>query len=268
MRKQLLLLWLPAMALASCGANHHGPIRASGNIETVQVNVSAKAGGQIERILVDEGSAVAPGDTLAVIDHATLALQLRQAQAGVELARAQLDNDRKDSRRSETLLSTGSATVKQRDDAEARYKVSRARYDQAAATADLIRKQISDCFVTSPVRGSVTTKAFEAGETAVPGAPLVTVSRLERVDLMIYVTEPELARVRLGQAARVTIDADNGKAYTGTVVYISPLAEFTPKNVQTKEDRVKQVFGVKISIDNSSRELKPGMPADAELSAQ
>jgi HlyD family secretion protein len=82
---------------------------------------------------------------------------------------------------------------------------------------------------------------------------------------MIYVTEVELARVKLGSRAEVAIDGAPGRIFTGTIAYISPEAEFTPKNVQTREDRVKLVFGVKIEIDNRDGLLKPGLPADAVL---
>lgn len=265
MRSIPITVSLLCLGLASCAGRNNGPIRASGTIEAVAVNVAAKTGGQILSFRVEQGSAVKPGDTVAVIDHAVLELQLRQALAGVTLASIQLDNDHRDRRRTETLLASGSATQKQRDDAVARFKGSQARHEQAQATADLIRKAITDCYVTSPAKGVVTTKAFEAGEMAAPGAALLTVSKLDRVDLVIYVTERELARVKPNQRADVSIDAFRDKTYPGTVVFISPEAEFTPKNVQTREDRVKQVFAVKIEIDNRDLELKPGLPADAVI---
>lgn len=265
MRNPTSIIALLGLCLASCGGRDNGAIRASGTIEAVSVDVAARTGGQILRYAVDEGSEVRAGDPLAEIDHATLDLQLRQARAGVDLARIQLDNDRADSRRIETLFASGSATAKQRDDALARDRASQARLDQAQAAADLVRKQIADCHVASPAAGTVTTRAFEPGETVGPGATLATVTRLDRVELVIYVTALELPRVRLGQEAEVSVDAFRGRTFRGAVVHISPQAEFTPKNVQTREDRVKQVFGVKIAIDNPGRELKPGLPADAVI---
>ncbi len=265
MRNHTPIIALLCLGLASCGGRDSGPIRASGTIEAVSVDVAAKTGGQIVRYAVEEGSEVRAGDPLAEIDHATLDLQLRQAGAGVELARAQLDNDRADSRRAETLFASGSATAKQRDDALARLRASQARFNQARAAADLVRKQIADCRVASPTAGTVTTRAYEPGETVGPGATLATVTRLDRMELVIYVTALELARVKLGQQAAVSVDAFRDRTFPGTVVRISPQAEFTPKNVQTREDRVKQVFGVKIAVDNPGRELKPGLPADAVI---
>lgn len=111
----------------------------------------------------------------------------------------------------------------------------------------------------------MTHKAVEAGELVTPGATVVTLVDLDSVHVMIYVTEKELGRVRLGDAAEVKIDAFPDKAFAGKVTYISPEAEFTPKNIQTKEDRVKLVFGVKVEIENREGLLKPGLPADAVI---
>jgi HlyD family secretion protein len=97
------------------------------------------------------------------------------------------------------------------------------------------------------------------------GTPVVTIADLENIWLKIYIPEPQLGRIKLGQAAEITTDSSRGKVYRGKVTYISSEAEFTPKNVQTQEERVKLVFAVKISLDNPNQELKPGMPADAKV---
>jgi HlyD family secretion protein len=111
----------------------------------------------------------------------------------------------------------------------------------------------------------VTRRPVEAGELVSPGTTVLTISELDRVHVMLFVTEKELGRVRLGGEADVTIDAAPGRVFKGRVTFISPEAEFTPKNIQTKEDRVKLVFGVKVEIPNPDGELKPGLPADAVI---
>ena len=311
----LCCLLLGALACARNGAKD--VISASGTIETIEVNVASKVAGQLEERAVDEGARVRAGDKLAVIDHASLDIQLRQAEAGVDLARAQLVLLRNgartediqqaeaalkqaqasltvaadDARRMRELVKTGSVTPKQKEDADARLTVAEAqrnaaaealkktrtlarpeeiqaaeaRLAQAQAAADLLKKTIADCTITAPVGGIVTHKALEAGELVTPGATIVTLSELDSVYVMIYVTEKELGRVRLGDAAEVKIDAFPDKAFSGRVTYISPEAEFTPKNIQTKEDRVKLVFGVKVEIENREGLLKPGLPADAVI---
>jgi len=116
-----------------------------------------------------------------------------------------------------------------------------------------------------PLRTNDALRAVEEGEMVQAGSAIVRVSVLENVRLVIYVREVELGKIRLGDEARVTIDAWPDKVFRGKVIFISPTAEFTPKNVQTKEERVKLSFAVKIEVENPGGELKPGMPADAVL---
>jgi HlyD family secretion protein len=318
MKTKILSVSFVLLAFLSCSGNGaKDVISASGTIEAIEVNVASKVAGELQERTVDEGARVRAGDKLAVIDHASLEIQLRQAQAGVDLAQAQLvllrNGARKediqqaeaalqqaeasftvaenDALRMRELVKTGSVTPKQKEDAEARLTVAQAqrsaatevlkktrtlarpeeiqaaeaRLAQAQAAVDLLKKTIADCTITAPVGGIVTHKAVEAGELVGQGATIVTISGLDSVYVMIYVTEQELGRVRLGDAADVKIDAFPEKVFSGKVTYISPEAEFTPKNVQTKEDRVKLVFGVKVEIENKEGLLKPGLPADATI---
>ena len=309
----LILIALSGLACSSKAAK--GVITASGTIEAIEVDVASKVTGQILELAVDEGARVKAGDLLATVDHATADIQLRQAEAGVRLADAQLallvkgsrsEDIRQaeaaleqaqatlkvasdDARRMRELVLSGSVTPKQREDADARLTVAEAqekavsetlskvrrlarpeeiqaaeaRSAQARAAADLLAKTIADCTITAPAGGIVTHKAVEAGELVTPGSTIVTLTELDSVYVMIYVTEMEMGRVRLGDGVEVRIDAFPNKVFPGKVTYISPEAEFTPKNVQTKEDRVKLVFGVKVEIENKDGFLKPGLPADA-----
>lgn len=309
-----------AVAFAACsGPKKIRGIAGSGTIEAREVAVASKVGGQILEIRAEEGSRVKKGDILILVDHEALDIQLRQAEAGVALAEAQLALLRKGARaedvrqgeealrqaeanlkvaaddagRMRELASRGSVTPKQKEDAEARFIVAQAqetsakeavsklrrlarpeeiaaaeaRLAQAVAAADLLRKTIADGTVVSPVDGIVTRRPVEAGELVSSGTTVLTVSELDQVHLMLFVTEKELGRVRLGEEADVTIDAAPGRVFKGRVTYISPEAEFTPKNIQTKEDRVKLVFGVKVEIPNPDGALKPGLPADAVIVA-
>jgi HlyD family secretion protein len=127
----------------------------------------------------------------------------------------------------------------------------------------LLKKQLVDAVVVAPVSGTITHTPVEQGELIGMGSIVATISRLERMNLMIYVSETELGKAKLGGMADVYIDTYPERAFPAKIVYISPIAEFTPKNVQTKEDRTKLVFGVKLEIDNKDGILKSGMPADA-----
>jgi membrane fusion protein YbhG len=305
------------MLLAGCGNSQKGIIEASGTLEAVEVDVSAKVGGQIDSLRVDEGSIVKPGDTLAVLDHSTQDIQLEQAVAGVALADAQyrllvngarpedLRQAQEELRqaassyqiakdnyeRMKGLYATNSITKQQLDDAESKNTITqaqlasaeqnlekmkhfarpedleaaKARLDQAKASADLLRKEISDAHILAPVSGTVTHKPVEVGELVSPGTIIVTISHVQSLNLVIYVNDTELGKVKLGGAANVVIDSYPNKTFPAKVIYISPIAEFTPKNVQTKEDRTKLVFGVKLEVDNRDGILKSGMPADAYL---
>lgn len=142
---------------------------------------------------------------------------------------------------------------------------AKANLKRNMVSVDLIRKNIEDCTIRSPVDGIVSKKFVESGEYVTPGAAVLKLSDLQKVDLYIYITETELGKIKLGQKADVTIDTYKDKVYNGEVIFISPEAEFTPKSIQTQEERTKLVFAVKISIPNNEFDLKSGMPADAKL---
>lgn len=142
---------------------------------------------------------------------------------------------------------------------------ARARVAQAQASLDLARTQLGYATLISPLAGVVMSKNIEPGEFVAPGTPVVTVGDLDHVWLRAYVNESDLGRVKLGQAVRVTTDTWPDRAYPGRVAFISEQAEFTPKSVQTPKERVKLVYRIKIDLDNPKHELKPGMPADAEI---
>lgn len=284
-----------------CSGNNENEISASGTIEATEVTISAKVGGEILRIPADEGAKVQPGDTLAVIDKADLEIQFEQARANAATAEAQykltvlgareeditqaeatLKNAEDDLNRTEGLFKEGSISQKQLDDIRTRYIIAKQTYDKlksglrpeeieaargkrdmALAQQKSIKKKIDDSYVTAPVAGVLTQKGIEKGEVVLPNASLFRISNLDKVYLMIYISEIELAKIKLGQNARVYIDGVPERAFPGKVIYTSSIAEFTPKNVQTRDDRTKLVFGVKIEIPNLEQILKPGMPADA-----
>lgn len=255
MRKELVaFLAATTLALLTCSnRGDPGLVRASGTIEATEVDVSAQVTGQVRELRVGEGSNVRQGDTLALLDHVPAEASVSQAQANMDLAQA-------DARRSDVLFRSGNATQQQKDGTDT-------RLTQAQAALVLARKILDNSYVISPLSGTVTNKVVEVGDLATPGGVIVAVSKLDTMNLVIYVSETELPRVKLGAEAEVRIDGSPQKAYPGTVTYISPTAEFTPKNIQTREDRVKLVFGVKIRIPNPDGSLKPGLPADATIKA-
>jgi membrane fusion protein YbhG len=218
-----------------------------------------------------------------------------QAAADAEVAAAQLEVDR-----FEALLASNSGSRKQRDDAVARRNVSRERsqgardrvvgaaealarvkagarreeIDAAAArvaAADaqikILEKAVTDATVTAPMAGIVTQVIGDQGEVVAPRMPLLVVTDLDHAWANVYVDEPVVPRLKLGQPATLFTDA-GGEGIAGTITFISPKAEFTPRNVQTAEDRSQLVYRLKVSVDNTSGALKSGMPVEAEIPFQ
>lgn len=149
--------------------------------------------------------------------------------------------------------------------AEAQVAVAQKQVEQSQASAEVIQVQLNKTALLSPVAGVVSARNFEVGELAQPGAPIITITELDKVTLIAYVPESKIGLVKLGQEALVSVDSYPKDSFSGKVVYISSQAQFTPRNVQLKEEREKTVFAVKIRLDNPDRKLKPGMPADARI---
>ena len=259
---------------------------------------------QIQRARADRATAVAQ---LRLLEAGSRVEDIRQAEAQTDAAEAEamaIDADLKaaqlDLDRFESLLKANAGSQKQRDDAKARADVTRerlrsagervraaretvARLKQGArpeeiegararvAAADaqiaLLDKALADAQILAPVSGVITQKLVDAGEIVMRGTPVVVVTDLDNAWANLFVPEPMVPRVKLGQPAKVTTDA-GGDGLSGKVTFISPKAEFTPRNVQTAEERSKLVYRIKVSVDNRAGVLKPGMPVDAELALQ
>ena len=229
---------------------------------------------------------------------------VRQAEAQVSAAKADVDSARvelaaaaEDLQRFELLLSRKSGAQKPRDDAAARRDLALSRVEAAlqrvavadagvarvkagarkeevdvaqsriattAAAINTLEDQVKDATLVSPVAGVVTEKLTEAGEVIAPRAPVVVIADLDHAWADVYVPEPAVPRITMGQAATLFTDA-GGAGLPGIVTYISPKAEFTPRNVQTAEERAKLVYRIRIAVDNKAGVLKQGMPVDAEL---
>jgi len=259
---------------------------------------------QIARTRADRATAVAQ---LRLLEAGSRAEDIRQARAQVdataadaeavdaEVTAAQLDLDR-----FQALLTANAGSVKQRDDAQARVdtakarqragqdrvrsarealarleagtrpeeiQTARARVAAADAQIAVLEKSERDAAVISPIAGIVTQKLVDAGEIVARGTPLVVITDLDHAWANLFVPEPMVPRVTIGQAATVLTDA-GGPGLEGKVTFVSPRAEFTPRNVQTAEERSKLVYRIKVTVDNAAGVLKLGMPVDAELKLQ
>ena len=259
---------------------------------------------QIQRARAERATAVAQ---LRLLEAGSRIEDIRQADAQVDAAEAEamaIEADLKaaqlDLERFEALLKANAIAQKERDDAQTRVDATRerlrsageraraarenvvrlkkgarpeeieaARAQVAAADAQiaLLEKALDDAQILAPVSGVVTQKLVDAGEIVMRGTPIVVVTDLDNAWANLFVPEPMVPRVKLGQPAKVVTDA-GGEGLSGKVTFVSPKAEFTPRNVQTAEERSKLVYRIKVTVDNRGGILKPGMPVDAELVLQ
>ena len=240
----------------------------SGNVEVTEINMGFKSSGRVISLLTDEGRTVKKGEKLAILDNDEYESQVAQIRAGLRNAEAELEKAKKDHERAAFLYENGAISAQLMDNAQKAYDVGRYRVQEATAALRTSEARLHDTAIHAPVSGVVLRKSIEAGETVGAGTPVLAIGDLENPWIKVYVKEDKLGLVKLGQKAEVTVDSYPGKVYDGTVTYISSEAEFTPKNVQTQEERVKLVFGVKVSVKNEKDELKPGMPADVKILLQ
>ena len=221
----------------------------TGTVEATQYQVTPGIAGRITEVTVDEGDQVSEGDVLVTLDQAAVKLQLTQARQGVAAAKAAVKVAKHDK-------ANGDAT-------KADVTAAKARQKQAEAAVDLAKVQRDYTTVTAPASGTVVSVTSNAGQNAAPGKTLLTI--LDPADLFVrvFVDEPEIGNVAVGDPASVT--TDSGETYDGTVSYIASESEFTPNNVQTKDQRVKLVYEVRVRVSDSSGTLKAGMPVDVTL---
>ncbi len=246
-------------------SRNDGMLVLSGTVEVTEVNVGFKMAGRITDLRAEEGQRVHSGDRLAVLDNAELRSIVEQNRAAVRNAEAEFEKARKDHDRYRSLSQDGAISTQQLDASQKAYDVSRSQFDQARAALRTAEVRLDDMTLDAPVSGIVLARNAEPGETVAAGVAVYSLGDLANPWVKVYVSETKLGLVKLGQKAEVSVDTFPGKAYEGRVTYIASEAEFTPKNVQTHEERVKLVFGVKVSVTNRNDELKPGMPADVKI---
>jgi HlyD family secretion protein len=264
---------------------------AYGNFEAIEVIVSSESNGKILRLKVSEGQDILAGDTLGLIDTTDLFLKREQliAQRSVLNAKAnniesqirvqeqQKANLLVDKTRVENLMKDGAATQKQMDDItgaldllEAQIRATHVQKESVFAEMGTLEAQVAQvdetlgrCWVISPLTGTVLVKFAEAGEVTAMGKPLCKLANLRALELKVYVTGDQLPHLKISQDVEVLIDKDKSglTGLTGKVTWISSKAEFTPKTIQTKKERVNLVYAAKVTVQNDGT-LKIGMPGE------
>ncbi len=254
-------------------------VYSSGSVEATTTTVSAQISGKILVKRFGKGDVVKQGDTLVLIERDLLDSKMAELETGITSTQEQIDagridlaNTKKNLDRTKQAFDAGSVPQKDMDNLSSAYQSASKRLSalesqiqSLAAQKSSLLIQIGYATVLSPANGYVQSDPVEAGEVVMPGSPLAEIVDLSDTWVEIYVDETEIPFVRLGDTADVYLDSDPQTALKGTVSYISQKAEFTPKNVQTKRERVKQVFAVRVRVDNSSQRFKPGLPVDVYL---
>jgi HlyD family secretion protein len=292
-----IFLFIPIIFFASCH-NGENDFDATGAFESVETIVSTEASGTIMKLNVEEGQSLKANQSLGYIDTIQLYLKKQQLEAQIyatvgqkpdipkQIAalQAQLEEAQTNRKRVAAMYNESAATRQQMDDANSQVKVLEKEIQAQLSNLGITSKtlgrditplqrqiaqiddQLKKCKIINPIQGTVLTKYAEAHEVAMPGKALYKIAETDTLILRAYITGDLLAKTKLGQSVNVRVD--NGpktfKNYTGVIYWISDKAEFTPKTIQTKEERADQVYAIKIRVVNDGY-LKIGMYADMKL---
>ncbi len=290
--KNIFLLIIPVLFLMSCNSSDKSD--AYGNFEAIEVIVSSQANGQIINLKIEEGMKINSGDTIGLIDTVDLSLKreqlisqekvilarLKNIDAQISVQEQQKKNIMVEKERVDKLMKDGAATQKQVDDingsidlleqqiraSEVQKDAIRAELGTLDAQVGQVEESMSKCWIISPLSGTVLVKFAEAGEVTAMGKPVCKIADLGEMELKVYISGDQLQYLKLGQTVEVLIDKDKSDVSTlsGTVSWISSKAEFTPKTIQTKKERVNLVYAAKVKVANDGA-LKIGMPGEVNF---
>lgn len=283
---------LTAITIISCNKNNQ-KADAYGNFEATEIIVSSESNGKIEFLNVEEGAQLKKGSLVGLIDTLQIHYNREQLKASIETVQSksasvlsqinvlneQLKTAKIEQNRIQNMFAENAATKRQIDEIDGKVKVIEKQIssvqtqnapilNEIKAIKVQIEKlddQIKKSKISNPVHGTVLTKYAEPSEITAFGKPLYKIANLSEMELRVYVTETQLAQIKIGQKVMVAIDAENNtKKYEGNIIWISAQAEFTPKVIQTKEERANLVYAVKVAVKNDGS-LKIGMPAEVWL---
>ncbi|MDP9004396.1 MAG: efflux RND transporter periplasmic adaptor subunit [Verrucomicrobiota bacterium] len=268
---------LPAFALlVLITACHKKNNAVSGTIEVDEVHVAPRSGGRVEKIFVQEGETLKSGAILMQLEASELKARRALAEAQINTARndveaqsAQLEFLRADAQRQQELLKRNTVSPSEAERAMSAAKAqeknilaARARVEQALAQLADMDAQMREMEILAPTDSILEVLSVKVGDVLAANREVATLILPQHLWVRVFVPETWLGLIKLNQPVRVRVDSHSGKDFSGVVEQINRQAEFTPRNVQTVEDRIKQVFGVKVRLDNSEDKLRAGMSAD------
>lgn len=241
-----------------------GFIAVSGRIEGREYNVGTKIAGRVDEIYIKEGMNVEAGERLAVIYTKQTSAMLESARAGLAKSRADLDLARIEFERYERLFKANAVAKMEYDRVENRYIRAKEEVVGAEKDVDRLTADLEDATIVAPISGTVVTKIVRKGEVVGAGTPIATIINMDDLYLKVFLATESAGNIKLGDEAKIYPDAMPKNGFDAYVEYIGQKAEFTPKNVETKSQRAKLVFEIRLNVkNNDSRILKPGMPCEA-----
>lgn len=243
---------------------HH--ITLYGNVDVRQVDIGFRVSGQVKQLFFEEGDKVSEGTLMCLMDDTPYDSQLKEALAVAESVRANLDNAEILLKRRLELIGIGAVSQEDLDNARGRRDQLVSDFEAAEANSAVAKDNLSYTKAYAPTNGIVLTRIREPGTVVNPADPVYTLSVSSPVWIRAFVSEPELGKVHYGMTAEVY--TDTGRKYSGTVGFISPVAEFTPKTVESTQLRTDLVYRIRIYADNPDNQLVQGMPVTVKLNVK
>lgn len=236
-----------------------------GNVDVRQVDLGFRVPGLVTQLFYEEGDLVSAGKRLALLDDQPYVDQINQAAANVDSVKASLENAERVLNRRYELIVDGSISQEDLDTASANKEMQAANLKSAQAALAIARCNLEFTEIFAPTEGTILTRIREPGSVLNPGEPVYTLSVLSPVWIRAFVSEPDLGLIYPGMKAEILTDTEGGVAHTGKIGFISPVAEFTPKTVETTQLRTDLVYRLRIYVDNPDKQLKQGMPVTVKL---
>lgn len=289
----LTIMILPTLVLNACSGD--GKSDAYGQFEATETTISSKASGELLFFSAGEGDVIQPGRQVGLVDTTVLKLKEEELKAVLEATESKIDHINAETEvikeqlqtalsnleRIENLVEDNAATPQQLDDAQGKVRTLRKQIDALRVQKKSVRaeinatrsrlnqleEQLDDARIINPVNGTVLTTYVEPFELVGQGQPLYRIANLDTLELRIYVSGAQLPSIKLGQEVEVVIDknATENQKMNGRISWIASESEFTPKMIQTKEERVTQVYAVKVKVPNSQGIIKIGMPGEVNF---
>jgi HlyD family secretion protein len=287
--KKISIIILATIGLISCNKNND-KADGYGNFEATEVTISAEANGEIEYLKLEEGDVLEPNNQVGLIDTTQLHFNKQQLIASkstvysksenvlsqIKVLQEQLKTTLIEKKRIQNMFAENAATKRQVDEIDGKVSVIQEQIKSVQTQnapivnevksidvqIEKINDQIEKSKIINPIKGTVLSKYAEPNEVTAFGKPIYKIADISEMTLRVYISETQLSNIKIGQNVTVKIDSENEmKSFPGTISWIASSAEFTPKVIQTKEERVNLVYAVKVNVKNDGS-LKIGMPAE------